>query len=67
MAKRAITAKSLGVLFLLCTLADFIWGYVSGRTLSAAIGRVFLGLLSTLVVLVIAWWSSRNDESRHQR
>lgn len=62
MARRAIGGKSLAVLFLLCTLGDFIWGYVEGRTFSAAMGRVLFGLFSTLVVLLIAWSSRNNDE-----
>jgi hypothetical protein len=61
-AKRSITGKSIAWFFLLCTLFDFVFGYIRGRTLPAAIGHVLFGLLSTFAFLL--WWLIRNNEAR---
>jgi hypothetical protein len=63
MANRRMTGKSVALFFLLCTLADFILGYIRGRTLPAAIGHVFFGLLSTFAFLAIWWLMGRNHDS----
>ncbi|MFZ0283962.1 MAG: hypothetical protein WAL32_01920 [Terriglobales bacterium] len=67
MAKRSMTGKSVAWFFLLCTLADLILGYIRDRTLSAAIGHVLFGLLSTFVFLAIWWVMARSDDSGKER
>jgi hypothetical protein len=62
MPRPPMTGKSLATFILLCTLADFIFGCIRGRTLSAAIGHVFFGLLSTFAFLALWWWMARDDE-----
>jgi hypothetical protein len=60
-ARPSITGKSVAWFFLLCTLFDFVLGYIRGRTLPAAIGHVLFGLLSTFAFL-LWWWIRDNDD-----
>ena len=61
-ARRSFTGKSIAWFFLLCTLFDFVFGYIRGRTLPAAIGHVIFGLLSTFAFLAVWWVMARNND-----
>jgi hypothetical protein len=61
-ARRSITGKSIARFFFLCTLFDFVFGYIRSRTLPAAIGHVLFGLLSTFTFLL--WWWIRNNNDQ---
>jgi fructose-specific phosphotransferase system IIC component len=63
MAKRSISGKAVVGFFLACTLADFILGYIRGRTMAAVVTHVLLGVLSTIVFFLIWWFSVGEDES----
>jgi hypothetical protein len=60
-ARRSITGKSIAWFFLLCTLFDFVLGYIRRRTFPAAFGHVLFGLLSTFAFL-LWWWIRDNDD-----
>jgi hypothetical protein len=42
-----IGAKGILIIFVLCGVADFIWGYVHGRSVLAGVVWVVLGVLGT--------------------
>ena len=64
MAKRAISGGAVVGFFLACTLADFILGYVRGRTMAAAVTHAVLGVFSTIVIFLVWWWFlADKDES----
>jgi hypothetical protein len=68
MNNRISTAKGVLLLFALCAVFDFLWGYFRGRSLPAGVISVVGGLFSTaLFALLFMWWrkSEHNSDGHH--
>jgi membrane associated rhomboid family serine protease len=53
MATKTISPKAVVLIFLLCAVADFLWGYFNGHTFGAAVTAAILGLCGTAFYLVL--------------
>ena len=62
MTNRGSTAKAILLIFLLCTVADFVLGYIHGRSIPAGVISIAGGLLGTGCYLLLFWWSQRKDD-----
>ncbi len=47
MGGRAVTAKAILLIFALCAVFDFVWGYFHGHSILAGVVFAVLGLLGT--------------------
>ncbi len=64
MKTRSPRWKAILLLFSLCAVADFVIGYMNGRSVGYAFGRVFIGLFGTafLAWLLGIFRNDSNDE-----
>ena len=59
MADETMSPKAVLIAFILCAVADFVWGYFNGHTLGSAIIAVILGLVGTAWY---AYWFTRPNQ-----
>ena len=52
--------KIILVVFLVCGIGDFAWGYFNQRSIAEGLLWAFLGLFGT--TLFVAFWNWRNGE-----
>jgi hypothetical protein len=64
MASRKNSAAIVVIVFLLCAVGDFIWGYVHQRSVFGALVCAILGLFGTAFYMAIIWSSRDKDEPR---
>ena len=50
---RAVTAKAILLIFVLCAVFDFVWGCVRGHSILAGVVGVVLGLFGTAVYCLL--------------
>jgi O-antigen/teichoic acid export membrane protein len=62
MTNRGSTAKAILLIFFLCTVSDFVWGYIHGRSIPAGVISIFGGLFGTACYLLLFWWSQKDED-----
>jgi ribosomal protein L40E len=61
---RTITAKAIVLVFSLCAVADFIFGYIHERSVPAGVISVVGGLFGTaFYLLVLKWFWNGSDQT----
>jgi len=50
MSRRTVTTKAIVLIFALCALCDFVWGYIHKRSVLAGVVWVVLGLPATALL-----------------
>lgn len=50
MSGHAVTAKVILLIFALCAVVDFVWGYITERSVLAGVVFVVLGLFGTALL-----------------
>lgn len=67
MTNRQISAKAIFLIFVLCAVCDFVWGYVHERSIPAGVLSVIGGLFGTAFYLLVTYpWKddTKSDDSR---
>jgi hypothetical protein len=60
--KPGTAAKAIVLVFLLCAVFDFVWGYVHERSVLAGVISVVGGLFGTAFFLLVFWpWKDKNN------
>jgi len=56
------TLKTVLLVFILCVVADFVWGYIRGRSIPAAITSVFFGVFGTAFYFFLFFRPKKDKE-----